>query len=126
MKKVAMFTLGGALCAMLSAIPMTAADKAADKPAKTAATHTAAMRSVWPPETLSGKISMVDPARNLVVVDDSSGVPFDLTITPRTHIEFGDRALSFQDLSQYQDKSVSIKFVPERRGDVAQSIRIGG
>jgi hypothetical protein len=59
-------------------------------------------------------------------VDDSSGVPFDLTITPRTHIESGDRALSFQDLSQYQDKSVSIKFVPERRGDVAQSIRIGG
>jgi hypothetical protein len=49
-----------------------------------------------------------------------------MTITPRTHIESGDRALSFQDLSQCRDRSVSIKFVPERRGGLAQSIPISG
>src|SRR5208283_274865 len=104
MRRFAIFTLSAALCVLPSAVPLTAADK----PAKTAATHSAAVRSVWPPETLSGKISMVDPARNLVVVDDSSGIPFDMTITPRTRIESGDQALSLQDLSQYRNKSVSI------------------
>jgi hypothetical protein len=36
------------------------------------------MRSAWPPETLSGKISMVDPDRKLVVVETPDGIPFDM------------------------------------------------
>ena len=87
MKRVAMITLGNALCAMLAAIPRTAADKPAEKAPKTAATKASAVRSVWAPETLSGKIAMVDAAQDLVVVDDSSGVPFDMVITSRTHIK---------------------------------------
>lgn len=126
MKRVAMLSLSGALCALLSAIPISAAGKAADTSGKTAPMHSTPMkRSGWPAETLSGKICTVDLAQQLVVVDDSNGVPFDMKITPRTHIESGDQSLSVQDLSQYQNKSVSIRFVPERKGDVAESIRIG-
>jgi hypothetical protein len=126
MKNVAMFTLGGAFCAMLLAVSAAAADKSAALSIKPAASHSTPMRSGWPPETLSGKISMVDAAEKLVVVEDASGVPFDMMITPRTHIESGDQALPFKDLTEYRNKSVSIKFVPERRGDVAESIRISG
>jgi hypothetical protein len=99
-----MLILSGALCALLPAIPMAAADKAADTSGKTAPIHsTPMMRSGWPAETLSGKICMVDLAQHLVVVDDSNGVPFDMKITPRTHIRSGDQFLSVQDLSQYQN-----------------------
>jgi hypothetical protein len=122
MKKTATLTLAGAFCAMLPAIPAAAAGLSV----KPSPAHSTPMQRVWPAETLSGKIAMVDPAEKLVVVQDASGVPFDIVITPRTHIQCGDRALYFEDLTGYRNKSVSIKFVPERRGDVAESVRIGG
>jgi hypothetical protein len=126
MKNVASLILGGAFCAILLAIPAAAADKPAALSVKPAPSHSTPMRRGWAPETISGKISMVDVDEKLVVVEDASGVPFDMVITPRTHIESGDQALPFKDLTEYRNKSVSIRFVPERRGDVAESIRISG
>ena len=49
-----------------------------------------------------------------------------MTITPMTHIWSGNRKVTLEDLEQYQDKQVSVRFVPARRGDVAESIRITG
>lgn len=69
---------------------------------------------------------MVDPQRKLVVVQDPSGVPFDMLVTATTHIKSGDQRLTLRDLAQHQNKGVSVKFVPERRGDVAEAIRING
>lgn len=97
-------------CALMSAIPLTAAS----------------MRGNWPPEFLSGKIANVDPARNLVVVQTPEGIPFDMYVTTKTLIQSGDRSIALKDLTQDMNQPVSVKFIPERRGDVAQSIRLNG
>jgi hypothetical protein len=49
-----------------------------------------------------------------------------MTITPSTHIWSGNRKVSLGDLEQYRNKQVSVRYVPELRGDVAESIRITG
>jgi len=123
MKKVAKLALAGAACALLFVMPSAAANHTV--PQQKNAVKSQAMRAAWPPETLSGKIAMVDPAQRLLVITND-GVPFDMVITPRTHIRSGDRTLSLKDLKQYQNGNVSLKFVPERRGDVAESIHVNG
>jgi hypothetical protein len=55
-------------CALTMATPLAAGSGSAEKTNKDM-TKTAAMRSAWPAETLSGKITMVDPAYKLVVVE---------------------------------------------------------
>ena len=122
MRKLTLFlSLSGV--ALLLTVPAPAANKTPTPSTKTKAVAT---RSVWPPETLSGTISMVDPNRDLVVVKGPDGVPFDMVVTPRTHIKSGDKTLRVRDLTNYQNKNVSLRFVPERRGDVAESIHIAG
>ncbi|MGO9257206.1 MAG: hypothetical protein ACLQU1_13010 [Bryobacteraceae bacterium] len=127
--KVDLSFLAGTACALLLAVPLTAANGPAAKTNNntnknmTAAT---AIRSAWPPETLSGKISMVDPDRKMVVVETPDGIPFDMVLTARTRIKSGDRAITLKELTGDMNKAVSVKFTPERRGDVARSIEIGG
>jgi hypothetical protein len=143
MKSVTMLSLAGAACALLLAFPAAAAQKtkaaasakatasAKSTPAKSvlpkkANARRASLRTARRPETLSGKIFMVEPDRNLVVVKGPDGVPFDMVVSRRTHIESGSEAITLKNLAQYQNKNASIRFVPERRGDVAESIRITG
>jgi hypothetical protein len=123
MKPLMTSVLAGAVCALMLVIPMAGSDK---PPAKTSAAHSATLRSAWPPENLSGTINMADPKEDLLVVQGPDGVPFDMTITPMTKIWSGNQRVSVQDLEQYRNKQVSVRFVPERRGDVAESIRITG
>lgn len=108
MKKVAT-TLAGAMLVWLLVFPVAAADK-----------------DSWPAETLAGTISMVEPGQHVVVVKSQDNVPFDMVITPKTHIMCNNQAVTLKDLSQYQNKNVSVRFVPEGRGDIAESIRING
>ena len=84
------------------------------------------MRTAWPPETLSGKIANVDPERKLVMVKSPDGTFYDMVVTAKTRIKSGDRAVTLEDLTQDMNRSVSVKYTPERRGDMANSIRIGG
>lgn len=88
---------------------------------KTASDHKAAeMR--WAPQDLKGTISMVDPKMNLVVVRDSSGVPFDIKVMPSTKIDAGSTK---EELSQLTpQESVAVHFVPEARGDIARTIQV--
>ena len=95
-------------CALMSAIPLAAAS----------------MRSAWPAESLSGKITNVDPGRNMVVIQTADGIPFDMYVTNKTRIQSGEQSIALKDLAGDMNQSVSVKFVPERRGDVAESIRI--
>jgi len=88
--------------------------------------NTAEVRTTWPAESLEGQIAMVDARRNLVVVKSPDGVPFDMLVNGKTRIRSGDQMLSINDLHKHQNRSVSLQFVPERRGDVAQSIRVSG
>ena len=119
MRKITMCSLAGAACALLLALPAVAANNT------TAGNGSAADRTAWPAETMTGKITMVDPGQNLLVVT-YQGVPFDMVVTPNTRIRSGDQALTLKDLQQDQNKGVSLRFVPESRGDVAQTIRISG
>ena len=123
MKPLMTSILAGTACALILAIPVSAADK---PPVTTGAAHSATLRSAWPPENLSGALSMVDRKADLVVIKGADGVPFDMTITPSTHIWSGNRKVSLGDLEQYRNKQVSVRYVPELRGDVAESIRITG
>jgi hypothetical protein len=126
MRKLTVSILLCAVSGLLLAIPATAADKTEARPSKAKAVTATTTRSVWPAETFSGTIITVKPDQKLVVVKDPDGVPFDMVVTPKTRIGSGNRAVALKDLTQYQNKDVSVRFFPERRGDVAESIRIGG
>jgi len=125
MMRVHLSILASTACALLLAVPLTAANAPAAKANKSKPAVTA-IRSAWPPENLSGKILLVDPNQKLMVIETSDGVPFDMVVTASTRMEAGDRATALKDLPQDLNKTVSVRFVPERRGDVATSIRIGG
>lgn len=116
--------LAATVSAMLLAIPLSAANQPAAKSNSHAAKS--AVRGAWPPETISGKVAMVDPGRKLVVVETQSGIPFDMVLTTRTRIKSGDQSISLTQLTQDQSQSVSVRFIPERRGDFATSIQING
>ena len=117
--------LCGAASAMLFAISMTAANNPAIRPRR-AEVHKTATTEHWRPETLSGNIAMVDANKRLVVVKGPDGVPFDMIVTRSTQIKSGDQTLRLSDLESRTNQNASIRFVPERRGDVAQSIEING
>lgn len=114
MQKTATLIVAGAALALSLGIPALAANKAA------------APRSAWPAETLSGKIDIVEPAQKVVVVESQDKVPYDIVITPRTRIMLGNQAVALKDLMHYQNKDVTVRFVPEGRGDMASTIRISG
>lgn len=83
------------------------------------------VRSSWPAENLSGKIAMVDPQKRLVVVRDSSGVPFDFVVRRSTRIDSGNERLKLRELASRKNDVVSIRYIPKRTGDVAQAIKLG-
>jgi hypothetical protein len=78
-----------------------------------------------PAETLSGTIWMVDATNRIVVVRDANGIPFDFEVVPSTHIKSSTGRLTLRGLSSLTNSAVTVRFLPERRGDVAESIMIG-
>lgn len=124
MMKVRWLKLATAASALTLAIPLSAATGPADTSKKM--TTTAISRAAWKPETLSGKITSVDADQNLVVVETTDGVPFDMVVTPKTRITSGDQGIALKDLARDTNATVWVTFTPERRGDVASSIRLGG
>jgi len=121
MLKTMMGALGIAACACMLAVASPGTEKATAKPA----TETG-LRSSWPAETLSGKILMVDPAKDLLVVTGPHGVPFDMSVKASTTIEASGHKLTLSDLKNDQQKDVSVRFVPERAGDIARTIQVTG
>lgn len=116
MKRSLLLPLGICLLTCLTAFPLWA---------QSSAPATATGRNVLAPaETLTGRIWMVDPANRLVVVRDTSGVPFDFVISRSTRIKSSTGTLSLQDLSSMSERRVQIKFLPERRGDIAVRMAI--
>src|SRR5579872_4337120 len=87
---------------------------------KTVQRHT--MPTRWQAQDLKGTVSMVDPQQDLVVVRDSSGVPFDIRVQRSTHIMDGQRSANLSELAKNQ--SVDVKFIPEARGDMARKIEV--
>jgi hypothetical protein len=109
---------------MILCVPaIFAATKTASAGAST--NHAAAQQAIqrWAPQNLNGTVSMVDPNMDLVVVKDSSGVPFDFTVSRNTRIDKGTTREQIAQLTP--NESVSVHYVPEARGDVARRIDIG-
>jgi hypothetical protein len=117
-------TLGALICSLLLSVPLTATEKSSPTRQNASPESANAGRSTWPAVTLKGKIILVDLAQHLIVVKDSEGVPFDLKLTSATLIRSGDQGLKLEDIRTAIDKNVSVKFTPERSGNVTTSIQI--
>ena len=76
----------------------------------------------WQAQDLKGTVSMVDPQQHLLVVRDSSGVPFDISVQPSTHIVAGQQPVRLSQLAKNQ--SVDVHFIPEARGDIGRQIEV--
>jgi hypothetical protein len=125
-KKLLQTTLGTVASMALLMTPAVAAiQKSATETQNRTAAHKA-IPNAWKAESLTGTIMSVDPQKRIVVVKDSSGVPFDMMVNRSTRIKAGNRQLKLGDLSSDVDKKASIKFVPERKGDVAETIQMNG
>lgn len=116
MRNRAIRVLEAVVFSALLALPLAAATKSATAKAQ---------QQAWPAESLTGTIESVDPAQHLVIVE-SDGVPFDMVVGPSTRIQSGDQSVTLGDLGQDVNKSVSVRFVPEARGDVARAIQLQG
>lgn len=82
-------------------------------------------RSQWPAENVSGQIDMVDTAKHLLIVKNADGTTFDFKVTPATRIREDGRKVTLADLSGKNNGEVRVHFVPERRGDIAESVKLG-
>ena len=113
-------------CASMLTATATAVEKSKAKAeaSATKATTVKTVRTAWPPETLAGRIMMVIPAKNLVIVKGSDGVPFDMRVTTATRIESGDHEIALKNLIVDMQKGVSVRYVPERAGDIARTIQV--
>jgi hypothetical protein len=116
--------LCGAACLALLTLPAVAA-VATDNAAQNQNSQAEARES-WPPETLTGTISMVDPSQHILVIKGHDGVPFDMVIGRSTRIESGNQRLSLSALSQDLNHQVTVRFTPEGRGDIARSVNLNG
>jgi hypothetical protein len=77
-------------------------------------------------ESISGKIQMVIPDQNLVVLSGPNGVPYDLKITPRTVIVVGEKRGTIESLGDQIGKTASVGFVPQRDGNYADRVEVTG
>ena len=109
------------LSVALCAPALWAAAKTTAAPSSASTAHQKAVDR-WSAQDLKGTISMVDPKMDLVVVRDSSGVPYDIKVASSTRIEQGTQREEISKLTP--NESVSVHFVPEREGDIARTIQV--
>jgi hypothetical protein len=121
MKRIVFIAFVASLGALLMAAPATTSQK----PASNKTAKTATMRNAWSPENISGKILAIDKDGRLLVVEGPDKVPFDIVVTRSTRVRSQSQNVALSNLSQYLNRSATIRMVPERRGDVARSIQIG-
>lgn len=115
---------GAVIGALLWAIPMAATVKTGPEVHKPSPVSAKAARSAWPPETLAGRIMTVDASRRLVVVESPDNVPYDMRVSPETRLLLGKQPVKLAALSSDVNRQVTVRFRPERSGDIAQLIQI--
>lgn len=120
MKRLIGAVLGGGLLLALPGASLYAKTTTTSKEAK--ATHQRLER--WPAANLSGIVAAVYPDKRLVIVKDSSGTPFDLIVTRGTRIKSGAESIKLPDLASLKNDKVAVKLLPERKGDIAESINV--
>jgi len=75
-------------------------------------------------ETISGTISMVVAEKKLVVLTGSGGVSYNFKVSGGTRIKVAGKKAKFAELAAQTNKSATVKFLPLRSGNVAQSIEV--
>jgi hypothetical protein len=124
MTKAMLQIFGAAVTALLLIAPVGTAATSSGTVQRTRATAAKAVRSAWPPETLQGKVVMVDPAQHLMVVQSPDGVPFDMKLTGATALHSGGERLKAANIDTAMNKDVTVQYRPERAGDIATSVQI--
>jgi hypothetical protein len=76
------------------------------------------------PETISGTIQMVATDQKLVVLTSSSGTSYNFKVTGATRIKVAGKKAKLDELAAQANKSASVKFLPLRTGNLAQSIEV--
>ena len=114
MKKT-VFTLLGVFVLALCGASLAVAQEAA--PAEKVAPAVKA-------ETISGTISMVVAEKKLVVLTGSGGISYNFKVTGGTRIKVAGTKAKFAELAAQTNKSATVKFLPLRSGNVAQSIEV--
>lgn len=116
MKRVVLSLLALLLLAFFAASVIVAQESAAEeKPAAAKAPKA---------ETISGTLSMVVADKKLVVLTGAQGVTYNFKVTGATRITVGGQKAKFDELAAQTKKSASVKFLPLRSGNVAQSIEV--
>lgn len=92
--------------------------------AGTTASKAPAHRMQWRAENLSGQIDIVDPAHNLVIMKDSNGTTFDFVVNRGTRIVQNGTKLTLADLASKTNDPITVHFIPERKGDIAATIKL--
>jgi hypothetical protein len=76
------------------------------------------------PETISGTIQMVATDKKLVLLTSSSGTSYNFKVTGATRIKVAGKKAKLDELAAQAGKSASVKFLPLRTGNLAQSIEV--
>jgi hypothetical protein len=84
-----------------------------------------AAATLGPEETLTGKIALVEAKDKLLVVEGTGGVTYSFVVRPSTKITSAGQKAKLEELSGRKGASVTVRFVPTRRGNVARSVEIG-
>jgi hypothetical protein len=121
MKKV-LFLLVASIILIYAGISPALAQDAKKKTEAPAAAEKAKSPSVKA-ETLSGTLVSAD--KKIAVVAAANGIPFNFTLTGGTRVKVGGNKAKLADLSGAAGKSVSVKFLAQKKaGNVAQSIEV--
>jgi len=127
MKKLLLFILSG-LVLIFVVLASTLAQEAA--PAKEAPAEKKEAAAEKPKaefakaETISGTLQMVVADKKILVLADSSGTPFNFKVTGATRIKVAGKKAKLDELASQTNKAASIKFLPTRSGNVAQTVEI--
>jgi ABC-type glycerol-3-phosphate transport system substrate-binding protein len=122
MKKM-LFLLVACLVLSYAGILSAVAQEAKTKEAPAAAEK--AKEPAVKPETLAGTLQTVLVDKKLLVVAGSNGVPYNFIVSGATKIKVGGNKAKLADLAGATGKSVSVKFLPEKRaGNIAESVEV--
>ena len=117
MRKTLLSILAVIVFTLLGAAVVVAQEVAAEKPE--------AAKPAVKAETLSGTLAMVLTDKKLVVLTGSGGVPYNFKVTGSTRIKVDGKKAKLDDLAGQANKPATVKFLPLRSGNVAQSIEVG-
>lgn len=76
-------------------------------------------------ETVSGTLAMVVTDKKLVVLTGTGGVPYNFKVTGSTRIKVDGKKAKLDELAGLGKRAVTVKFLPVRAGNIAQSIEVG-